>query len=580
MESSYLESKTFGIGQLITQRKLFRVPEHQRNFSWEKWNVEQLFEDITSSLEDGAPDYFVGLIVLLGPHENVWQILDGQQRLATVTMFYSAIRFWLNSRDGFAGDAEQIESEFIAVRQLGGAFVPRLTLNIENQGVFLDTVVLKRPDEELEKRYEDAPKKSSNALLIDAAITCRTIVNQYAKTKGSESGEKQAKVLFDLANYIEERVKVVAMDVATDTNAFMIFEALNARGNELSVLDLVKNHIFGHAAKGSLVEIRARWSEMSERIEDKNADDFLKIFWTSRFGRIQKAQLYSRIKKLFSGEEGALQLANDLSRTSEAYVSLDDPQHEIWEEYGPDCQGKIETLTMLGSRQVRAPILSAIGLFNQELMSEFLRMLIVIIVRYQIVGKRRTGPLEIACARLATEIFQKKLHTADDLRKSTISLTPSDEEFLSDFKRFSEKNSTRAAYFLSQLEVVFRAESDPAQENPSEVAYHPSDLVVDFIFPRVPVGKWIEATRIDPDVITDRLYWLGNRCLLEVPLHKSSQGRSFREACDYYTKSNWLLTSRAVPLGDNWARKEIENRQEVLSKLALKAWSLTPSATE
>lgn len=85
MESSYLDSKTFGIGQLITQRKLFKVPEHQRNFSWELSNVRQFFEDVTRAMKDKDQDYFVGLIVLMGPREGVWHILDGQQRLATVT---------------------------------------------------------------------------------------------------------------------------------------------------------------------------------------------------------------------------------------------------------------------------------------------------------------------------------------------------------------------------------------------------------------------------------------------------------------------------------------------------------------
>jgi len=165
---------------LITQRKLFKVPEHQRNFSWELSNVNQFFEDVTKAMEDKDPDYFVGLIVLMGPREGVWHILDGQQRLATVTMLYSAIRYWLGNREQYKTDAQQIESEFIGVRQLGGNYYPRLTLNVENQNAFLEMVVQRFPTEELQKRLKEAAKGSSNRALIEAADQCRQLVSSYA----------------------------------------------------------------------------------------------------------------------------------------------------------------------------------------------------------------------------------------------------------------------------------------------------------------------------------------------------------------------------------------------------------------
>ena len=46
MLKSELDAKTFGIGELITQRKLFVVPEHQRNFSWSVEEIEQYITDV------------------------------------------------------------------------------------------------------------------------------------------------------------------------------------------------------------------------------------------------------------------------------------------------------------------------------------------------------------------------------------------------------------------------------------------------------------------------------------------------------------------------------------------------------
>jgi len=571
MESSYLDSKTFGIGQLITQRKLFKVPEHQRNFSWELSNVNQFFEDVTKAMEDKDPDYFVGLIVLMGPREGVWHILDGQQRLATVTMLYSAIRYWLGNREQYKTDAQQIESEFIGVRQLGGNYYPRLTLNVENQNAFLEMVVQRFPTEELQKRLKEAAKGSSNRALIEAADQCRQLVSSYAETKASLLDEQAAR-LFQLSAYLEERVKVVALEVLSEANAFVIFEALNARGNELSALDLVKNYLFGSVSNDDIDRVRQDWAVMAERIEEKNADDFLRVFWTSNFGRVQKHQLFSRIKLSFPSQTDVARLSSELSLASERYSALDDPQHEIWSDYGSICRERIETLMELGNRQVRIPIMSAIGRFNAERMEHLLWVLIVLTIRYQVVGRRRTGALEIACARMANLISSGKLTSAKDIESEIATILPSDDEFHHDFLRFSDKKASRVLYFLAQLELTERYVYNYKADDFNDLAHHASRVVVDFILPRGPMDGWRGFLEDDPDIVEERLHRLGNRCLLEANLAKALQRNNIAEC---YEHSRFLLTKIIGPeVKGKWTPKDIEKRQQKLADLALKTWSL------
>jgi hypothetical protein len=182
-EETYLEANTYGIGQLITQRKMFVVPEHQRDFAWTLSDVETFFGDIENAMQRGDPDYFVGLVVLLGPRDNKWIILDGQQRLITTTMIYSAIRGWLSSR-GFEQDAAQIDSEYIAVRILGGDYLPRLVPNVTNRSLYSEVVVRKRPDEDIRHFITEASRYSSNRLLLEAALRCRQLVNEFVSDKG------------------------------------------------------------------------------------------------------------------------------------------------------------------------------------------------------------------------------------------------------------------------------------------------------------------------------------------------------------------------------------------------------------
>jgi len=576
MEESYLNSKTSGIGELILERKLLRVPEHQRDFSWEEQDVKQLFEDVTKAAESGAPDYFVGLIVLLGPRDNAWQILDGQQRLATVTMIYSAIRHWLSNRAGYAEDAEQIASEFIALRKLGGGQSPRLVLNVENREAFSELVVERCPDDELAKRVRAAQKRSSNRLLADAARLCRHLVGTYA-ANGTSNTDEQARRLFELVTYLEERVKVVVLDVVSETNAFIVFESLNARGNELSVLDLVKNHIFGNAGAEGMDQVRPLWATMAERIEDKDADDFLRVFWTSRFGRVQKRQLYELIKEVFAGQAGALKLASELAAASEHYIALDDPSHEIWSTYGPVCSQRVETLELLGNRQVRVPIMAAIDLFDREQMESLLWLLIVLTVRYQTVGRRRTGALEIACAKMANLVWQGDLRTDANLWDSVRAIMPTDEEFRSDLLRYSEKTTSHVAYFLGQLEKTLRQARGLETGGLDEVSHHPSDanVTMDFILPREPSGEWSQVLRTDPGLLDERLFRLGNRCLLEAGLddHKTKP-LSFGHAARFYAQSDFLLTTAVSLVEGEWDRGQIDGRQAKLADLAVETWPL------
>jgi uncharacterized protein with ParB-like and HNH nuclease domain len=67
MNGSYLDANTYGVGQLLFERQLFAVPDHQREYAWTNDVVEQFLDDVLTSLEEDREDYFLGLIVLVRP---------------------------------------------------------------------------------------------------------------------------------------------------------------------------------------------------------------------------------------------------------------------------------------------------------------------------------------------------------------------------------------------------------------------------------------------------------------------------------------------------------------------------------
>src|SRR5215470_16016505 len=104
MSNGITEAPAAGIGKLLMDNR-FSVPNHQRDYSWTEEEVKQLFDDIEAALERESAVYFLGLMVFLNDPGGPLIVLDGQQRLATAVIIFSAIRSWLIQVSDFQDDA-------------------------------------------------------------------------------------------------------------------------------------------------------------------------------------------------------------------------------------------------------------------------------------------------------------------------------------------------------------------------------------------------------------------------------------------------------------------------------------------
>lgn len=577
MSTSFMDSHTQGIGEFLNHRRFFRVPDHQRDFAWTDEEVEQFLDDVVGAQQSSAEDYFLGLVVVVKPGEDgVWEVLDGQQRLATTTMVYAAMREWLHSA-GFDSDANKLQDDIIGPRELGETeAVPRLTLNINNRTEFRDYVVERRNDDYLLSKLDAAPRFSSKRLLIEAARICRNRINALASQSGDEP-EDQARALFDLAKYLRDRVKIVAMDVASTANAYVIFETLNDRGLDLSVLDLVKNHLFGRAGT-RLAEVQANWITMLPSLAGKQSDDFLKVFWTSRWGRIQRGRLFEEWRVKYGGLNPAqvMTLSAELNQAADRFSALEAPDHDVWNLYGSGCKRALKSLSLLGSRQMWPVLLAALEEFDANEMERLLNHLIVLTVRYQTVGRRRTGLLEIASARVARGVFTGELNSPHKVWKEFSQLVPNNNEFLQDFGRWSSGDPARARYILAELEVAEYRQSHQGAYPEESPAWE--ELTLEHVFPSKPSNEWSSEMNADPELRQEYVNRLGNLCLLQGKSNKEASSKGFDYKKEHtYAKSDLTLTSQIAQSYNEWNRASIEQRQEELAQLALRAWPLPPS---
>lgn len=177
------ESTSKGIGHLLMESRLC-VPDYQRPYSWKKQQVDDLLQDLRRAIDNDRPFYFLGSIVGYEKANGDMEIVDGQQRLATVTILLAAFRdrlLKLVDNDA-AGRLEQ-ESLFKTQGFANKNTSPRLTLS-ESDNEFFRKRILSRPDSP--DRNVDAPR-ASHRKIAQAAKDCSMTAKVTAK-RGKHSG--------------------------------------------------------------------------------------------------------------------------------------------------------------------------------------------------------------------------------------------------------------------------------------------------------------------------------------------------------------------------------------------------------
>jgi len=571
MAAAIAEAPATGIGKLLTDG-VFSVPSHQGNYRWNEDEVKQLFDDILEAMKREGEQYFLGLMVFMNSDTGEWVVLDGQQRLATTIMILAAVRTWLQQYSEYRETARQIQERYIGTNELGETTTqPRLHLNVANNDTFEKYVVNAKPSGDIVKAQAALKKFDQNKILLNAAIHCHERVAAMAHEAGkSEVAYKQ---LLELVKFIRDKMIVIRLLVSSEANAYTIFETLNDRGLELSPLDLVKNHMFGRAAavlddsgkNFRLRDMENRWVQMIGTLAKVKPGNFLKAFWTSRFGRTQSAKIFDSLKRQYKDIGGVVDLSVSMLAVAEQYAALESADDPIWAQY-PGVRETIRSLKLLGSEQTHPVILAAMAKFAPPELERLTRLLEALIVRYQLIGGGRTGRLEISCARLARMIFNGEVSTATIAAQELKDVFPNDDEFQTNFSTKNETTNAKAAYLLRRLEKASRQ----ASMGPSASELDPGiSLTVEHILPRSPTEEWRAAFGNDDEIIEDAIYRMGNLCLIA---RNKELGRSdFITKKKIYSESD-LETTNELAKYDAWNMEAVKRRQLRLAKLAVQAW--------
>lgn len=244
----------------------FVVPKYQREYVWKKTHWEDLFDDIQTN----PTGHFLGSIICINRSDDTMQtqeleVVDGQQRLTTLSLLYAAI-YAQFAKLGDLDDETKHELYNLKCRLLvkGGDKVLRVEPSYQNKNSPDYKAVLEKAG--ILQDVEQPPNMGNRRILK----AYRYFEERLAQV--DEKGERQ----FSVASLrqLMERVNaasLVKIEVNSHSDAFILFESLNNRGEPLSALDLIKNKLLAVLEKqqaNSIDENFKKWTRLLENLTD------------------------------------------------------------------------------------------------------------------------------------------------------------------------------------------------------------------------------------------------------------------------------------------------------------------------
>ncbi len=260
--------------------------------------------DLKAAMEIDEP-IFLGNFVFDISEDGVFSIVDGQQRITTLTLLLIACRERAKAL-GKPALAQEIQKKISFTDATTGEMLSeRVLASPSISGVF-GHMAKESWDGNFPARLNDiAVKRQSNKLkpLYDYM---RAELSALDSTKLSQ---------FLKAVYSSY---VIQVDIQSVLDAFDIFERMNARGLSLTAADLVKNYLYANLLESQ--DIEAQWEDIS-RNADGTLQRMLKYFWVSRKGYVSGTELYRKLK-VYGQTVGAANLTNELAMFSSYYSAI------------------------------------------------------------------------------------------------------------------------------------------------------------------------------------------------------------------------------------------------------------------
>lgn len=553
--------------QLLGNGLRYRVPMFQRDYSWGPDEWDDLWQDMVAVVEEDAePAHYMGYLVLQSTNNRAFDVIDGQQRMTTMSILILAAVDHLMDLSASAGPdsenrqrADQLRSSYIGyldpVTLISQA---KLTLNRNNDRFYQNYLV------PLEQPLRKQGLNASENLLRQAFLWFKDRIKRQSDGNGVAVAQ--------LVDTLVDKLFFTVITVTDELNAFKVFETLNSRGVRLSTTDLLKNYLFSVVScdrphEEDIKALEGRWDSIVDLLGSERFPEFLRTFWNSRNKLVRKADLFKVIRSATQDRPAAFTLIREMDRNAQVYVALRRP--EEGDNWTPEERKSLEQLKMFNVRQPLSLLLAVFERFGEEDrrgFQKFLRAITILSFRYNVICGRQSKDQERIYNQIAQEISSSVIENINEALVKLLPIYPDDREFQAAFEEkalrtTSHRNNKVVRFILFQLE-------EHLSSNAFEI--ESSRYTIEHILPENPSDdNWGQFTEQQQEAFTHRL---GNMTILEANYNRDLGRSDYDKKRLAYEKSCFAITRNLADQYDQWTMEKIRANQRWMAKQATSIW--------
>ncbi|MCA0970653.1 DUF4357 domain-containing protein [Halobacillus litoralis] len=552
--NSNLVAEETALNKIFSDDYIFTMPTVQRPYSWSTDEVGELLDDLVDfinhyeitekSFQKISEPYFLGSIVLVKGEGPEAQVLDGQQRLTTLTILLAVLRDYLSD--------EEIQSMILqkGKKLFGTKDTHRLQLRPKDNDFFKEYI---------------QEKGSTTKLSADTSVSTDS-QNHIAENTlylYERLNELDEEVVQILPSVIANLCYLVVVSTGSFDSAFRIFTVLNDRGLDLMTSDILKAKVVGEIPDEKQEKYTAKWEEVEVTLGRSRFNklfDHIRMIIQKRKG---SANIKDEYEEIFQEISGARFIDDILIPYSEAYMKIVDFRSHF--NGDPEIVKVLSLLDRIDNSDWIPIAIYYMNHYNTNL-KEFLKELEVLAGTSMVLRKNFNWRMSRYAQILRTMSSDKEAFVPG----SSLLVKKDDKKKLLDLLQgdvYTELKDSARRYVLLRLDSLL-TEGQPY--------YDHKVITVEHILPQTPKedSHWIEKF----GEIEEYVHKLGNLVLLT--RRKNAQARNYefdKKKKSYFQSKNgvtsFAITSQVIQ-EDDWTPDTLLKRQGKLISLLQNAWKL------
>ena len=534
--------------------KRFIIPVYQRDYSWTKKNCQKLWDDMLILANSQRPDHFLGTIVGIVSNYAEYVIIDGQQRLTTISIFLLSLHNFLKNKIDKSEEENRLESQLLEflIDKYSKDQARRIRLKPNKQDeVFFNNL------------FKDSEEKKSEI--------SSNIVNNYnffsEKIHNCEIAPQ------DLFNYFR-KLKIILIDLVRGIDdPQLIFESLNSTGVDLESSDLIRNYILMDLEPEKQEQFYQKyWLEIEKLVEDRFEGFVQNYLIFKNKSWIKSDDVYENFKKFV--KENFAQDKEKILQDLIYYAKIFSIIFQITKHKNSEINNCLQRLCELDFTVVDPYFLDVfadldLGILSEENVIKIIKIIESFAFRKNFVENTTQG-LNKFFVTLAKEIKKEKAWQENYLdilnfillSKSGSTKFPTDDDFENALINKEVYKTKNKFYLLSAIE-----------NNKSAFKIEIDDLEIEHIMPQNLTIDWQQKLGENYEEIHKKyLHTLGNLTLTTSRQNKvlSNLSKEEKDKIDFQTsklKLNFRLEENKI-----WNDKTIVERAKILALEAKEIW--------